>query len=598
MCAAVVLFILHRRHVKRLKYEDANDKHKSLDFGMEVVPSGGNDPEKEGHHKRGGLSLDIGNSPYLLPPELQDSKESLREISRAMTAEDDKYRPATSLSKYNDTASVHSHSRWVRDDASSFAHSPRTGPDDPHDGLIRNASRMSRSSPPPPRLTPSPSPHPREEPISNMEQAHVKQPLNDFDLDLPPSSPAPNPARSSANPSERNSSLKESSLPAVLEPGRHAASSDNRLTGNFSLDPAENDHFAPGHGGHTKDDDRATAKQTSHETPRQSTLDEYESGAHDRQSSYTFDQTIPTIREPPIDAHSTSSQAPRISFPSSDGGSDYGDGPSTSSPVKVSSAADEAEKAAEKAQSDQAGTDNPSESSNRLSTARPMSKRVSVANRLSKYRLTQHFGALDDSFDPKRLTVGLRPLPPEDPSDNPEQRANRIRSFYKEYFDDNKNGPDDYYYEDFGPEFYGDPHVYDVAGEYLPMPPKPFAQGPGRRAMTPPPRPPPRNMGSNSAMGHRDPGPRAFSSASNRLPAMPKKPPVAPPPLHELPSPHLIKDDMSIMPTDYAPGKTIKDQREGRPDTPRGGLRPYTPAAPAHSPLVSAFDELSAIPSP
>lgn len=596
MCAAIALFILHRRHIKRLKYEDANDKHKSLDFGMEVVRSGGNDPEKEGH-RRGGLSLDIGNSPYLLPPELQDSKESLREISRAMTADDDKYRPATSLSKYNDSASIHSHSRWVRDDASSYAHSPRTGPEDPHDGLIRNASRMSRSSPPPPRLTPSSNP--REEPISNMEQAHVKQPLSEFDLDLPPSSssPAPNAARTSANPSERNSALKDSTLPTVLEPGHQAGPNDSRLTGSFTFDPAENDHFGSGRDSHIKDGGHATSKRTSQETPRHSALDEFESGVHDRQSSYTFDQTIPTIREPPLDSHSTTSQAPRISFPSSDGGSDYGDGPSTSPAVKVSSA-DEPEKAAEKAQSDKTGSDDPSESSNRLSTARPMSKRVSMANRLSKYRLTQHFGTLDDSFDPKRLTVGLRPLPPEDPSDNPEQRANRIRSFYKEYFDDNKNGPDDYYYEDFGPEFYGDPHVYDVAGEYLPMPPKPFAQNPGRRAMTPPPRPPPRHMGSNSAMGHRDLGPRSYSSASNRLPAMPRKPPVAPPPLHELPSPHLIKDDMSIMPTDYAPGKTFKDQREGRPDTPRGGLRPYTPMAPVHSPLASAFDELSAIPSP
>jgi hypothetical protein len=82
-------------------------------------------------------------------------------------------------------------------------------------------------------------------------------------------------------------------------------------------------------------------------------------------------------------------------------------------------------------------------------------------------------------------------LPPEDPADNPEQRANRIRSFYKEYFDErcarrrchratghrlgewsntmsgiiivasnwvdfdeSKNGQEPTYYEDFGPEFY------------------------------------------------------------------------------------------------------------------------------------------------
>ena len=48
---------------------------------------------------------------------------------------------------------------------------------------------------------------------------------------------------------------------------------------------------------------------------------------------------------------------------------------------------------------------------------------------------------------------------------------------------------------------------------------------------------------------------------------------------------------------DFAPGRNIKDRREGRPDTPTGGLRPYSPATRVHTPLVSPFDELSAVPS-
>ncbi|RMZ80415.1 hypothetical protein DV737_g2968, partial [Chaetothyriales sp. CBS 132003] len=60
----------------------------------------------------------------------------------------------------------------------------------------------------------------------------------------------------------------------------------------------------------------------------------------------------------------------------------------------------------------------------------------------------------DYNSDPRWLPMGMRPLPPDDPSENPEQRANRIRSFYKEYFDESSKGAnrglDGAYYEDQG----------------------------------------------------------------------------------------------------------------------------------------------------
>src|SRR5690606_21551477 len=45
--------------------------------------------------------------------------------------------------------------------------------------------------------------------------------------------------------------------------------------------------------------------------------------------------------------------------------------------------------------------------------------------------------------DERRLSVGLRPLPPYEimDSEDPEHRANRIRSFYKEYFEDTQPQP-------------------------------------------------------------------------------------------------------------------------------------------------------------
>jgi hypothetical protein len=213
----------------------------------------------------------------------------------------------------------------------------------------------------------------------------------------------------------------------------------------------------------------------------------------------------------------------------------------------------------------------------------------------------------DTRRDTRRLTLGVRPLPPEDPADNPEQRANRIRSFYKEYFDDSKR--ETTYYEDYGTDFYDGGYVYDpVTGDYYDAaPPAPFAEPVGRRAMTPPPRAPPRfqgaarHMATNSAgFNGFSPGPRAFSSASGRLPGPrgPRKPMPPPAPLQVLPTPHMLKDDSIMTAADFAPGKNFRAQREGRPETPTGGMMPFSPGLRAHTPLASAFDELAVIPSP
>jgi hypothetical protein len=205
----------------------------------------------------------------------------------------------------------------------------------------------------------------------------------------------------------------------------------------------------------------------------------------------------------------------------------------------------------------------------------------------------------DYEYDTRRLTVGIRPLPPEDPSDNPEQRANRIRSFYKEYFDESKP-EQEHYYEDYGPEVFDQEMMY--YDDYWPDPP-PFAQPVGRRAMTPPPRLPPRlqlgHHASSSASGFV-PGPRAFSSASGRFgPSGMSRKPISPPaPLHELPTPHKLKDDTMVLPIDYAPSAGYKGRRAGIPEGPHAGLRPYSPILPVHVPLASSYDDLAVMPSP
>ncbi len=195
-------------------------------------------------------------------------------------------------------------------------------------------------------------------------------------------------------------------------------------------------------------------------------------------------------------------------------------------------------------------------------------------------------------YDPRRLTMGMRPLPPDDPSDNPEQRANRIRSFYKEYFDDSKQPnvpPNGQYYD--GSEGYYDnhaPNAYHQGGYYQP-PAAPFHGPSGRH----------RSTGSNGSYMSR---PRAYSSASGRYGQpgahMRMKKKLPPPmPLNILPTPHLLKDDL-FLPTDFAPPKKFQNQRAGTPDSLRGGIRPYTPTRAAATPLASSFDDLAVIPSP
>ena len=201
-------------------------------------------------------------------------------------------------------------------------------------------------------------------------------------------------------------------------------------------------------------------------------------------------------------------------------------------------------------------------------------------------------------------TMGLRPLPPDDPAENAEQRANRIRSFYKEYFDDRRPNPvQGYYEEDWDAGYYGmEGAVFDPeTGDYFMAPQAPYAQPMGRRAMTPPPRGGPR-------FGEPDHG-RHYSTMSagrgplrgrpaQRAPPQKKLPP--PKALSSLPTPHRLQDDTAILsPLDFAPPTSFREVQNGRrADSPLGIQRPYSPSVRAYSPLVSSFEGMNALPSP
>ncbi|KAF1940807.1 hypothetical protein EJ02DRAFT_445248 [Clathrospora elynae] len=228
-------------------------------------------------------------------------------------------------------------------------------------------------------------------------------------------------------------------------------------------------------------------------------------------------------------------------------------------------------------------------------------------------------GVDDFGHSTNRLSMSLRPMPSasDDPEENPEQRANRIRSFYKEYFDDSKPEPaggHTYtdYAEDYGSE-YQDGTVFDPrTGNFIVAQPNaPYAEPITRRAMTPPPRAPPRfrsNTGagargphtSNSSMASSHyPPPRNMSSMSGRAPP-PKKPLPPPSALSSLPTPAKLDENSLIFDAaDFAPPVSFRDRQNGmRPDSPLGSPRPFSPSIRPHTPLVGSYDDLAPMPSP
>lgn len=251
----------------------------------------------------------------------------------------------------------------------------------------------------------------------------------------------------------------------------------------------------------------------------------------------------------------------------------------------------------------------------------------------------------------KRLSVGFRPLPPNEvmESDDPEIRANRIRSFYKEYFDDSneapppmptqpsqqqqqrpnqqkQGGPD--YYEDYDQGYLEAAAYYDADTNAFVMP---YAQPVTRRAMTPPPSgrqggpmggprgPGPRGpgfRGPNGNGGTFSPGPggpgrpragsavgpRPDSSASGAWARQqqPKKNLPPPTPLNTLPPPSKLGDDSFAIfnAADFAPPTSIRENVAGRSQSPFGERKAFLQPPTAGSQLAGAFDELAPLPSP
>lgn len=188
--------------------------------------------------------------------------------------------------------------------------------------------------------------------------------------------------------------------------------------------------------------------------------------------------------------------------------------------------------------------------------------------------------------------------------DNPEQRANRVHSVYDQYTDDGYNG--------YGNEYLDGAAMFDPETGRFIVGGQPWASPVTRRAMTPPPRAPPRFRGSPSVGGRRSssanrngypsPRARAHSSASGHVGYDSRGRQLVRPlpgPLSNLPTPHLLKTDSEVMSAiDFAPPLSYKDRQAGKAPSPLLGAQPFAPRVRAFSPLASSFDDLHVMPSP
>ncbi|CAK7209122.1 hypothetical protein SBRCBS47491_000330 [Sporothrix bragantina] len=553
---AGVLLYLHRRNVKRLRNEDTMDPHKSLDFGMAMDATRQTNKTKRKSSFFGGekdmfapksrqLSMDMNlSSPYLLPPELQNSRESLHSLARTLHQNEDPYRPVTQYAN-SDAASMRSFQKDTRDGASI-----RTGAS-AFDDRSRTGSAMgSRMAPPrPTRLSTGPNTPRTRSPLppSNLDDAEYNVAGGPMKMPTPPPvvegsngfvfEPAFPAAEMAAETQPRVASPVEadgSVMPAVaeLQAPEPAATKISRKGLPVSPRPQDQAAPVPNHRSTTGTVDEPFIYDTPNRGLRQdsSTYADFDlrlDAPKDRDSrDEPLSSSLPklTLGGPfddenflPGQATSSNGQSlPHIDFPPEGNQSE----PAIIDPHQYGELFPE-----EPGHEDDGGRGRALH--RRQSSEYPQDNTV----RQSALGLPQ--------MDTRRLSVGFRPLPPDEliESEDPETRANRIRSFYKEYFDDTKpdmaeynqhyppqgvpaewrnagaagndgqygNGGGGQYYEDYDQSYQpgaGDAGAYfDPQSNSFVMP---YAQPVTRRAMTPPP------SGSRFPGGRPRGGPRQF----------------------------------------------------------------------------------------
>ncbi|KAK0626065.1 hypothetical protein B0T14DRAFT_424237 [Immersiella caudata] len=612
------LIYLHRRGVKKQRMEDAADPHKSLDFGLDPAATGGKSKRKSflGREKddksrlqRQQMSMDMNlSSPYLLPPTMHNSRESLNSLARTIGGDADPYKPIAAYAA-SDAGSVR-----------SMPMGPNTG-SPPYARSNRGSYQRPLNSP----LSPSFPPRQNSLPKSNLsspEPVHAKPDamISEEPLPLPPAKDttqamAPYPEESAFS---IGTAIQEPPAAAQKVARKPALSPGQPSPADSGVDMGYENPFDEKK--HLSEESTISSRQTA--------------------AGLGLVDQLDTTMQPSVRSSVESAKGPGATAAPQLGPIAMPTGPIIEEPTSFYDY----------------GYGKEVEMPREPQQLQPVEEERGRNMQRQSHLYNQQQGLGVPSRDSRRLSVGFRPLPPDEimETEDPEYRANRIRSFYKEYFEDinpsnappvppmpaqHQNGyqqGNNQYYEDYSEGYAQDAPYFDPASNSFVMP---YAQPVSRRAMTPPPsgqrfpgpRGPPRQM-HGSMGGHRMPGPRGpprpGSSVSNqrgpgsrpgssmssaygrrradsamsgsRYGGGPKKPLPPPTDLHTLPTPSKLKDDSFALfnSMDFAPPESFQSRARGRSQSPLGERRAYKPAVPAHSPLVTPFEDLPVLPSP
>ncbi|KAK3314971.1 hypothetical protein B0H66DRAFT_328804 [Apodospora peruviana] len=662
------LIFLHRRNMQRQRREEMNDAHKSLDFGLGDNP-GGKSKRKSflGREKDSGrfgrqqMSMDMNlSSPYLLPPEMQGSRESLHSLARTLHQNEDPYRPVAAFAG-SDAGSVRSMPRGGADGASIYTRSSS-----------RQDGHMSRQT-----LSPGPygGPPPRQNSlpvrqnslpqssvtsrVTSPEPTHAK-PQHIPEESVLPSLPEPAPiAKLSGFNFDEDDTLpahpqyeREITPPApeIQEPPAVA----QKITRKPMMSPVQPSPADSGVDMGYPESEFGKHKSQEATSPPEPTITGLGLVNHPEPMSASFHVAEPVNEAQPIGSSPTRGQSLTAAGPLIEGPVEYYDYDMPQPRAEASM---------------------PHMPQDQYAEFEERGRNMQRQSRFYEEDAPQ--GALGvPQQDNRRLSVGFRPLPPDEimESEDPEYRANRIRSFYKEYFDEsqrpenmppvpalpaqhqqhqggyhqnpnyNYQQPNAGDYDDYSQNYAADAPYFDPETNAFVMP---YSQPVARRAMTPPPtgqrfpgprpprafhgslagmnmppgRGPPMRPGSSVSNRPGGPGPRPGSGASaaygrpragsaytgshagsraGSRAGAPRKPMPPPMDLNTLPTPSKLKDDSFALlnAMDFAPPENFAARARGRSQSPAGERRPYKMNVPAHSPLVNAFEELAALPSP
>ena len=620
------MIILHRRHVRKLRREDAEDKHKSLDFGL-----GEGGPMRSKKSKKGpkspkvpemsmadtrnairrdrGLSMDMDmTNPYMPPPGLHQSRESLHSLSRNFPQGDDKYgrtnfipddgsiRSPSVMRRHGDDSSSYTGSSRPRLDSESSKTLVRSNTDgsglDSKFGKETSPAPLTRQPPPPKGGLLAPAgPDGRASVLSTTSDAGAAAAFRKSNDYLGMFIRGGNSA-----PAKGTKELPKQPEPVLSEVKLESTRDDSKpnlpiITMN------ENPISVPSPVAQPNTAEPRVANSTPEREPQLPQLNFANSAGSSNKD--LFPEISVTEHKPDSQPSSTV----QSSNPSRHESQQYTPHMSIQSPQRHESQDyyhDQHHYQHDSQQYQQHDSQQyPQHDSKQYQQHDSQQYPVNgqqydddYYDPEDTYSVYDEYGEL--GYDQRRSMMGMRPLPPDDPSENPEQRANRIRSFYKEYFDESGRNPqaayDMGYYD--GSEYYDDYYNQD---QYYP--PRGHSSAGGRHRAT-------------FSNGSHQPGQRAFSSASARYNyppharprprGPPKKKTVPPKALNALPTPSKLKDDTFLIDQaiDFAPPLRAAMQRSGTPDSGRGGARPYSPTVRAHIPLASSYDDLAVMPSP